>query len=221
VLSDEDKARLMELYGVDEKKILIVRNGMDFRAAASNRLFADEKRRLKERLGFGNSPVALFIGSYHGPNIEALRAIKQIASQCPELLFLIMGSVCDHEEADQVPVNVKPLGVLDEDEKIVLLNAADIALNPILSGSGSNLKLLEYISYGIPVITTPHGNRGYGLKDKEHLLMAEVVDFSKIISNSLSADFPALQRMAENAGQFASSRYDWSVIAASLLNFFS
>ena len=220
-VSEEDRVRLMELYGVEEKKIMIVRNGMDFRAAASNRLSAEEKKRLKERLGFGNTPVALFIGSYHGPNIEALRAIKEIASQCPEFLFLIMGSVCDHEEAGQAPVNVKPLGVLDEDEKIVLLNAADIALNPILSGSGSNLKLLEYIAYGIPVITTPHGNRGYGLRDQEHLIMAEVIDFSRIISNSLSAGFPALQRMAENAGKFASSRYDWSVIAASLLNYFS
>jgi len=219
-VSDEDKARLMELYGLEERKILIVRNGMDFRAAASNRLSADEKRRLKERLGFGNISVALFIGSYHGPNIEALRIIKQIARQCSEILFLIMGSVCDHAEADQVPVNVKPIGVLDEDEKNVLLNAADIALNPILSGSGSNLKLLEYLAYGIPVITTPHGNRGYGLKDKEHLIVAEVVDFSKIIINSLSADYPALQRMTENAGQFASARYDWSVIAASLFNFF-
>jgi glycosyltransferase involved in cell wall biosynthesis len=220
-VSDGDKARLVDLYGVDEKKILIVRNGMDFRSAASNRLPADEKRRLKERLGFGKTPVAIFIGSYHGPNIEALRAIKQIALQCPEVLFLVMGSVCDHEEADQAPANVKPLGVLEEDEKIVLLNAADIALNPILSGSGSNLKLLEYIAYGIPVITTPHGNRGYGLKDKEHLLMVEAADFSKMINNSLSTDFLALQRMAENAGQFASSRYDWSVIAASLLNYFS
>ncbi len=220
-VSDEDKARLMELYGAEEKKILIVRNGMDFRAAVSNRLSADEKRRLKERLGFGHSPIALFIGSYHGPNIEALRAIKQIARQCPELLFLIMGSVCDHEEAEQTPINVKPLGVLDEDEKIVLLNSVDIALNPILSGSGSNLKLLEYIAYGIPVITTPHGNRGYGFRDKEHLLLAEGSEFSKIINNSLLADFPALQRMTENAGQFASSRYDWSVIAASLLNFFA
>jgi glycosyltransferase involved in cell wall biosynthesis len=220
-VSDGDKARLVDLYGVDEKKILIVRNGMDFRSVASNRLPADEKRRLKERLGFGKTPVAIFIGSYHGPNIEALRAIKQIALQCPEVLFLVMGSVCDHEEADQAPANVKPLGVLEEDEKIVLLNAADIALNPILSGSGSNLKLLEYIAYGIPVITTPHGNRGYGLKDKEHLLMVEAADFSKMINNSLSTDFLALQRMAENAGQFASSRYDWSVIAASLLNYFS
>jgi glycosyltransferase involved in cell wall biosynthesis len=216
-VSEEDKARLMELYGIEDRKILIVRNGMDFRTASSNRLLQDEKRRLKERLGFGSLPVALFIGSYHGPNIEALKAIKQIASQCPEFLFLIVGSVCLHEEALHMPENVKPLGVLNEDEKNIVLNGSDIALNPVLAGSGSNLKLLEYIAYGIPVITTPHGNRGYGFKDEVHLLVAEISEFPHMLRDSLSANTLSLQDMAENARQFASSRYDWSVIASGLL----
>ena len=216
-VSGEDKARLMELYGLEDSKILIVPNGMDFRTASSNRLPQDEKRRLKERLGFKGLPVALFMGSYHGPNIEAFREIKQIASQSPEILFLIMGSVCLHEEATRVPGNVKPLGVLDEDEKAVVLNASDIALNPVLAGSGSNIKLLEYIAYGIPVITTPHGNRGFGFKDKVHLLLAEIGEFPHMLGDSLSADALSLQPMAENAIQFASSRYDWSVVAAPLM----
>jgi len=216
-VSEEDKARLMELYGLEENKILIVPNGMDFRTASSNRLVQDKKRRLKERLGFGSRPVVLFMGSYHGPNIEALKAIKQIVSKCPEFLFLIVGSVCLHEEASDMPENVKPLGVLNEDEKNVVLNASDIALNPVMGGSGSNLKLLEYIGYGIPVVTTPHGNRGYGFKDKVHLLVAEVSEFPHMLKDSLSADTLSLQPMAENAKQFASSRYDWSVIASGLM----
>jgi glycosyltransferase involved in cell wall biosynthesis len=198
-VSEEDKARLMEIYGLEDRKVLIVPNGMDFRTASSNRPLQDEKRRLKERLGFGSLPVALFIGSYHGPNIEALKAIKQIASKCPEFLFLIVGSVCNHEEASRMPENVKPLGVLDEDEKTVVFNASDIALNPVLGGSGSNLKFLEYIAYGIPVITTPHGTRGYGFKDREHLIVAEIREFPSILRDSLSADPLSLQNMAENA----------------------
>jgi len=216
-VSEEDKARLMEVYGIEDRKILIVRNGMDFRTASSNRLLQDQKRRLKERLGFGSLPVALFIGSYHGPNIEALKAIKQIALQSPKFLFLIVGSVCLHGEALHMPENVKPLGVLNEDEKTVVLNTSDIALNPVMGGSGSNLKLLEYIGYGIPVITTPHGNRGYGFKDEVHLLVAEVSEFPHMLRNSLSADPLSLQDMAEHARQFASSSYDWSVIASGLL----
>jgi len=216
-VSEEDKTRLMEVYGIEDRKILIVPNGMDFRTASSNKLAQDEKRRLKERLGFGSLPVALFIGSYHGPNIEALKAIKEIASQSPEILFLIMGSVCLHEEAKHLPENVKPLGVLDEDEKAVVLNASDVALNPVLAGSGSNLKLLEYIAYEIPVITTPHGARGYRFENKRHILLAEISQFPSVLRDCLSVDPLDLQNMAENARQFASSKYDWSAIASGLL----
>ena len=221
-VSEEDKARLIEVYGLQDGKILILPNGMDFRTASSNRLAKDEKRRLKERLGFGRSPVALFVGSYHGPNIEALKAIKEIASQSPQFLFFIVGSVCDHEEVRRMPENVKPLGVLDEDEKNVVLNASDMALNPVLAGSGSNLKLLEYIAYGIPVITTPHGARGYRFENKRHILLAEIGQFPSLLRECLSVDPLDLQSMAENARQFASSKYDWSVIASGLLaKFFS
>jgi len=220
-VSDEDRDRFMSLYGLDAGKILMVRNGMDFRAASADRLPSEEKRRLKEKLGFGNRPVALFIGSYHGPNIEALKAVKEIALQYPECLFLIVGGVCHHEEAARVPENVKPLGVLEEVEKNVVLNATDVALNPILDGGGSNLKILEYIAYDIPVITTPHGNRGYDLKDKKHLLVADLGNFPDALSDFLRNHPLHFQSMAENARQFAASRYDWSAIAASLVKIIS
>jgi len=220
-VSDEDKARIMEIYGIEDGKILIVRNGMDFRGAAACKMTWDEKRSLKQRLGFGSRPVALFMGSYHGPNIDAMDAIITIAPQLPKYLFLIVGSVCLHGEACHLPENVKLLGVLDEEEKAVALNVSDIALNPVRGGSGSNLKLLEYVAYGIPVITTPHGNRGYGLMNKEHLMVAETVEFSTILRDLPYADPLRLQAMASNARQFASSRYDWSLIALCLSNFFS
>jgi glycosyltransferase involved in cell wall biosynthesis len=132
-----------------------------------------------------------------------------------------VGSVCFHEEAGRMPENVKPLGVLEEAEKNIVLNAADIALNPVTCGSGSNIKLLEYIGYGIPVITTPHGKRGYSFKDGEHLLVAEITEFPEILKDFLTARHAMLQSMAENARQYAASRYDWSNIVAHFPYFFS
>jgi len=38
------------------------------------------------------------------------------------------------------------VGCLDDATKDVVIELADIALNPMLSGSGSNLKLAEYFS---------------------------------------------------------------------------
>ena len=42
-----------------------------------------------------------------------------------------------------------------------VLAAADVAVNPVATGSGSNVKLSEYLAAGLPVVTTPLGLRGY------------------------------------------------------------
>ena len=39
--------------------------------------------------------------------------------------------------------------------------AADIGVNPVRTGSGSNLKIAEYLAAGLPVVTTPVGMRGF------------------------------------------------------------
>jgi hypothetical protein len=36
-----------------------------------------------------------------------------------------------------------------------------VALNPIFQGSGTSLKVLDYLANGLPVITTEFGMRGY------------------------------------------------------------
>lgn len=215
-VSDEDALRLQELYGIKREKIVIVPNGMDFESAKANTLAPLERKALKERLGLNRSPVCLFVGSAHGPNIEALNVLKDIAGQCPEYIFLIVGSVCKHGEASAAPANMRLLGVLGEAEKIVVLNASDIGLNPVTGGSGSNLKLLEYIAYGIPVITTPFGLRGYALKDREHLLAADVKEFAAILKKQPLRDMKALQDMAQRSLALASSHYNWASIAARL-----
>ena len=77
---------------------------------------------------------------------------------------------------------------------------SDIGLNPVLAGSGSNLKLCEYIAYGIPVITTVHGNRGFGFKDKAHLLVAEISEFPHMLRESLQPSaFSLWQKMQDNS----------------------
>ena len=42
-----------------------------------------------------------------------------------------------------------------------LLAAADVGLNPVLAGGGSNIKLPTYLAAGLAVVTTPHGLRGF------------------------------------------------------------
>jgi glycosyltransferase involved in cell wall biosynthesis len=39
--------------------------------------------------------------------------------------------------------------------------AADIAVNQVAYGSGSSVKVAEYLGAGLPIVTTPVGMRGY------------------------------------------------------------
>lgn len=211
VVSKEDRERLRLLYRVDEGKILVVENGMDF--SVSSRLTGAEKEAMKKKIGIYGIPSGVFVGSYHGPNIEALRQIEKICDSLPNVLFLVAGTVC-RAQSRKTPANLKLLGLLSENEKNLLLSICDFALNPVLSGSGSNLKLLEYIAFFLPVVTTKHGIRGYKFTD-EHLFISEIEHFPEMIQKML--DFPELDEMIDRVYVHAKALYDWRVLGERLL----
>jgi glycosyltransferase involved in cell wall biosynthesis len=58
-----------------------------------------------------------------------------------------------------------------EDISEVLLDA-DVFIVPVRFGSGVNVKILEAMSYGVPVVTTPKGAEGTGGSHGEHFMVA-------------------------------------------------
>jgi glycosyltransferase involved in cell wall biosynthesis len=68
-----------------------------------------------------------------------------------------------------------------------VLAAADIGLNPVRYGSGSNLKIASYLAAGLPVVTTAVGLRGY--EDlREHVIVAEPADFADAVGRAEALD---------------------------------
>ncbi len=53
------------------------------------------------------------------------------------------------------------------------LRSATLAINPAVSGSGVNIKLVEYLAMGVPVVTTSRGMQGLGLDAGRHLEVAD------------------------------------------------
>src|SRR5439155_17243100 len=167
-----DGRTLQRLYGADPARMIEVPNGVDLESVRfvplADRLAA------KKRLDLGSELVAVFMGSYHGPNLDAVRQLLRFAELCPRVRFLVIGSSCAAFEQEARPVNVGLLGVLDDEGKDAVLGVADLALNPVVSGSGTNLKMLDYFASGLPVISTAHGARGLRMRDGEHLILAEL-----------------------------------------------
>ncbi len=168
------------------------------------------RRRWQARLR-QHRPVALFLGSWHGPNLEAAEVIcRRLAPACPQVLFYLAGSLCEHPGFRRLPPNVRALGRVSAAELAVLLASVDVALNPMHSGSGSNLKMLDYTASGVPVLSTPFGNRGLDFTDDE-LWLAEEVAFPAALAELLATPDAEREHRTRAARARTEARFSWPV----------
>lgn len=170
--TDTDEASLRGLAPQASGTFGVIANGVD--AQAMPRRSTDQARHAKAELlalvnagepesgaaQSGAEPkIATFLGSWHPPNLDAARLILEAARSCPEWLFVLAGSHTISLDASEHP-NVRLLPTFAEETLFPLLAGADVALNPMVSGGGSNLKLYDYLAVGVPVLTTEVGARG-------------------------------------------------------------
>lgn len=75
----------------------------------------------------------------------------------------------------------------DVAEPAAFLAAADVSINPAVSGSGVNIKLVEYLAAGAPVVSTTRGSAGLGLTPGTDLLVADTpADFAGAVGDLLT-----------------------------------
>ena len=217
VACSEADREALELLGPTLAEWCIVPNGADVlripfitgdeRRAGLERWLA---RYMTARGSSGLCHLALFVASYHPPNLRAAEEIMQLATSCPDVLFVMVGEHVLHLRSWQLPENVLLRGFVPRAELLRLLSVADIALNPMAAGGGSNLKLVEYFAAGVPVVSTEFGARGFGAVDDHHLRLAEPEDFLEAVRRTL--DDPESATRARNARALAEERYEWGVI---------
>lgn len=162
---------------------------------------------------FAESPFsAVFMGSGHPPNVHAAEFIvRTLAPALPDIAFDIIGS-CLSE--GKYPPNVRRHGVVSDEVKSRLLGQANLALNPMASGSGSNVKVLDYFSYGIPVLSTRFGMRGIQAEAGAHYLEASLDQFPEALQAAIG-DRNSLASLAAAGYALALAQYTWEAIAQS------
>jgi glycosyltransferase involved in cell wall biosynthesis len=114
----------------------------------------------------------LFVGSGNPINVEALNYF--LASVLPLLerrmkgvRILAAGTVC--EKLTEHPALTKLGTFVDICEAY---SQADLVINPVRYGTGLNVKTVEALGFGMPVVTTPVGGKGLGT-DTPPLMIAE------------------------------------------------
>ena len=203
---------LAKYYHIPAEKFIVVPNGADTHSIP---FIPYEQRLLQKASGSPAKSTVIYMGSNFPPNLQAARQVLEIAGQLPAVRFWLLGSICESFVKQDLPGNVDLLGVMSEQEKYQALSLADIALNPILSGSGTHLKLLEYMAAGLPVITTLLGARGICEADSCLLIICECRDMPARILDLLN-DHRQAVHMTQQAYQLVNTSFSWSHIASNL-----
>jgi glycosyltransferase involved in cell wall biosynthesis len=208
VPSSLDIDQIMQIYGIPGTKLYLSPNGTDLSMFDT---ICRDRFSMKEKLVDG--PLALFMGSGHPPNIEAARnIIDKIAPSLRDVYFTIGGSVGLGIRNTDLPKNVGLTFGISDDEKLELFRGADVALNPMMSGSGTNIKMLDYMAAGLPIITTPVGARGLDVENYRDALICSISEFPEKIIEVLG-NRELYNKLSRNGRKLVEEKYDWNIIA--------
>ena len=214
--SHQDRLILAQKYGLALAKIRVFPNGAFTRQVVP--ATALERVAAKAELLLDRTVVALFIGGHYPPNTEAAVFIRdQLAPACPEVTFAILGDVGDalveKSSAMPLPRNMLATGRISEEDKFRWLRASDIGINPMFSGSGTNLKMVEYMAAGLPVVATQFGARGFECVEIHRAAAAE--EFAAQIT-TLARNPRQRRELGRRNRRQVEREFDWATISGEL-----
>jgi glycosyltransferase involved in cell wall biosynthesis len=153
-------------------------------------------------------PKVLFVGKLdYSPNREA--AVNICQKLAPHFIgkaeFIIAGAPIP--KIDNVPGNVRFLGWVEDVRP--LMTDATVCIVPLRHGSGTRIKILEYMASGRPIVATSKGCEGLEVNHEEDIIVADTdEDFVSAIGVLLKDETMA-KRLSESAYRLVQEKYDW------------
>jgi glycosyltransferase involved in cell wall biosynthesis len=210
-VSDEEKKILINC-GINENKIRVVPNGVDVNYFNVN----IDASSVKRQYGLQNHCVVVFVGNMeYAPNKEAAQLIVSriaplVKRRIKDIKFLIVGRTQTKFNSSDIVFT----GVVDKVAEV--LRASDVAIAPLLHGSGTRLKILEYFSCGLPVVSTTTGVKGLPVRNGLHLLIEDdPTRFASKIVDLLNNKELSV-KLGDQARTLVVKKYNWTKITREL-----
>jgi glycosyltransferase involved in cell wall biosynthesis len=194
--AEEDRAFFRAHDTRSSLALPLVRCGVDPQAYA----FPPETRpQMRARLGLSDEDwLLVFSGSGFAPNVDAFQQIKEFCRAEADFLarsrvyILVVGSVSSeaYREGALIVTGRVP-------EVVPYFAAGDVGINLVTRGSGSNVKIFEYLAAKLPIISTVFGARGTELAAFADYLPCERTDLRAVIQELIGNDRAFWRRKAE------------------------
>ncbi len=211
-VSRNDKIKFHEIYKTNLNKIT------EFKIGYNHDVLYNPKNRNLVRKKFNIDPnkfVVIYHGSYHRneANKEAIQIINDyIAPEItePDILFLIAGKTPPFKNKK----NLKFLGFVPDLKDF--LYTADIAIVPILRGSGVRTKVIDYLSANIPIISTKKGIEGLDFENNVHGYVVNNIGGILHKVRFLEKNLEYVLKFKNNIKRLIESSYNWEIIIKGL-----
>lgn len=183
-------------FGCNKNKLFIYRGGISVN---------DIKFSLRQKLNQNN---ILFLGHLnYKPNQQAVEIIATTIAPKIKNNVIIAGKGAPALKEKYQQKNIKFLGWIDDLDE--LFSKVDIALAPLISGSGTRLKVLDYMAAGIPVIGSSLSIEGLEPEIKENMIIED--DFEKYHQriNELYQNPKLSNLLSKNGRNFVEKYRNW------------
>lgn len=156
----------------------------------------------------------------YGPNIQAVRFFYRdiwpaLRSRWPNLKWKILsknaGLVRELAARD---THIEITGFVKD--AVAVIGQAQVAVVPLLAGSGTRIKILEAWAAATPVISTSVGAEGLEYRDGESLVIADRPDQFGAEISRLLASAPAREQIGSAGRRLYEERYTWQTAWRSL-----
>jgi glycosyltransferase involved in cell wall biosynthesis len=196
--SETDKHHLVDL-SVNEEKIHVLPNSTNTSAIKYN--LPDIKKK-----------NILFVGhNFYQPNLNAVKILRSQIYPSPLLAnfrFNICGLTPQQDINELKSKRFIFHGFVDNLDSFYLNST--IAVAPIFEGSGTRVKILQYLAAGIPTITTTIGCEGLDLKNGNEIIICDEIESYPQLITKITSEFDIYNNLSKNGRRAIEDRYDWS-----------
>jgi glycosyltransferase involved in cell wall biosynthesis len=215
------KDHLIKKWNIEESKLTVLPCAADVDAFGPNH----NAERVRRGLGLTTEPVVMWVGGYypwHDLDL-LLDSFLQVLQRQPNAKLVLVGdgpirqSIAQTVQKNGLQKSVIMTGAIPHADVPDMLSIADIAVVPAApvsasdGGTGTPLKLFEYMAAGKPIVATDLNQAAEVIRDGYNGLLVQAGDVNQFAESILKLLVDPVERMrlGQNARQQAVELYSW------------